>query len=168
MGLTNRMNDTTNITAGTVTAVKIGAVILSAFFGYVKVIVFDNINMFFAIFFVVLFDFFFGVWKAIKFKRFQVRKALKIVYYLTSFWMILFVVLSIEKAHPAAFWLSEAVFLPIIIFQLISALKNASIVGAIPQGLLLKVLESIDKHKDRVLDGASNAIDEVQNDNNNA
>ena len=128
---------------------------ISAMLGYMEVIIFENIDMFRAISFVVFIDFVFGVIKAIKFGRFRVNRAMKVVYYLVSYWMILFVVLSIEKSHSSAFWLSEAVFLPIIIFQLISALKNASLIGAIPQGLLLKILESIDKHKENIMNNVS-------------
>ena len=131
--------------------IKVLVGFISAMLGYMEVIIFENIDMFRAISFVVFIDFIFGVAKAIKFGRFRVNRAMKVVYYLVSYWMILFVVLSIEKSHSSAFWLSEAVFLPIIIFQLISALKNASLIGAIPQGLLLKILESIDKHKENIM-----------------
>ena len=135
--------------------IKVLVGFISAMLGYMEVIIFENIDMFRAISFVVFIDFVFGVIKAIKFGRFRVNRAMKVVYYLVSYWMILFVVLSIEKSHSSAFWLSEAVFLPIIIFQLISALKNASLIGAIPQGLLLKILESIDKHKENIMNNVS-------------
>lgn len=130
---------------------KIIVTIISAFFGYIRVIVLENINMFRAIFVIVIVDFIFGIIKAFKQGNIRLSKAMRVLYYLTSYWMILFVVLTIENAHVSAFWLSEAVFLPIIIFQLISILKNASLIGAIPQGLLLKLLESIDAHKDAVI-----------------
>ena len=70
---------------------------ISAMLGYMEVIIFENIDMFRAISFVVFIDFVFGVIKAIKFGRFRVNMAMKVVYYLVSYWMILFVVLSIEK-----------------------------------------------------------------------
>lgn len=133
--------------------------IFSALFGYMQVIVLENIDMFRAIFFIVLLDFFFGAAKAWKGGNFKLSKAMRVLYYLVTYWMILFVVLTIEKSHEYASWLSEAVFLPIIIFQLVSILKNASLIGAIPQGLLLKVLESIDKHKEAITSSASNDID---------
>ena len=120
--------------------IKVLVGFISAMLGYMEVIIFENIDMFRAISFVVFIDFIFGVAKAIKFGRFSVNRAMKVVYYLVS----------------------EAVFLPIIIFQLISALKNASLIGAIPQGLLLKILESIDKHKENIMNnvGGNNVTPE--------
>ena len=131
--------------------IKVLVGFISAMLGYMEVIIFENIDMFRAISFVVFIDFIFGVAKAIKFGRWKVARAMKVVYYLFSYWTILFVVLQIEKATTSAFWISEAIFLPIIIFQMVSALKNASLVGFIPQGLLLQLLQSIDKHKENIM-----------------
>ena len=130
---------------------------ISAMLGYMEVIIFENIDMFRAISFVVFIDFVFGVIKAIKFGRFRVNRAMKVVYYLVSYWMILFVVLSIEKSHSSAFFFFFSVSLPITIFPLFVALKNASLIGAIPQGLLLKILESIDKHKENIMNNVGNS-----------
>lgn len=95
-------------------------------------------------------------------KRWETRKALKIIYYLTGYWLIVFIVLSIEKAHQAAFFLSEAIVLPILIFQVISMLKNASLLGVLPKGLLLKILSNIDNYKDQAIEQSK----ELQNEAN--
>jgi hypothetical protein len=59
--------------------------------------------------------------------------------------------LVIEKGFSAASWLSETILIPFIVFQLISALKNASMAGFIKAGLLNDILDRIDKHKgDRI------------------
>ena len=72
--------------------------------------------------------------------------------------MILVVVLSIEKAHPAAYWVSEAIFLPIILFQLIAILKKASILKVIPQGLLLELIERIEYKKNETFNAVKDSI----------
>jgi phage-related holin len=61
--------------------------------------------------------------------------------------LILATVLSIEKGYPSAFWLSEAIIMPILVFQVISILKNAGLLGILPKGLLTEMLEKIDKYK---------------------
>jgi hypothetical protein len=66
---------------------------------------------------------------------------------LVAFWLLLAVVLTIEKGFPFASFLSEAVLLPIISFSLISALKNMQILGLIENSLLNEILSKIDKHK---------------------
>ena len=72
------------------------------------------------------------------------------VNYFFAYSFLLAVMLSIEKGFSYASWMAEAVMLPIITFQIISALKNASIVGLIPQGVLLKILENIDNYKENL------------------
>jgi len=44
-------------------------------------------------------------------------------------------------------WLSEVVIVPFMVFQLVSALKNASMAGYIKVGLLNEILDKIDNHK---------------------
>jgi hypothetical protein len=39
--------------------------------------------------------------------------------------------------------------MPFVIFQIVSALKNASNAGFIKHSILNKILEKIDKHKDK-------------------
>ena len=147
------------------TLINLSATIIASLLAYMQVIIIDNINMFVAIFWVVLLDFVFGVIRAIKRHKFETRKAMKIVYYLSTYWAVLFVVLSIEKAHPAAYWVSEAIILPILIFQVISALKNAAEIGLIPNGLLKELLKNIDRHKNRAIEDAGNILMNATNEN---
>ena len=141
------------------------ATIITSLLAYMQIIIVDNINMFVAIFWVVLLDFIFGAILAIKRHEFKTKKAIKIVYYLSTYWAILFVVLSIEKAHPAAYWASEGIVLPILIFQIISALKNAAEIELIPNGLLKELLKNIDRHKNRAIEDAGNILTNATNEN---
>ena len=61
--------------------------------------------------------------------------------------MILTVLLLVEKGFAGTAWLSETIVIPFIIFQLISALKNASMIGWISSSLLNDILDKIDLHK---------------------
>ena len=63
-------------------------------------------------------------------------------------WIIfLTILLVIEKGFPGTGWLSETILLPFIIFQIVSALKNASMAGLIDGKLLIEILDKIDLHK---------------------
>jgi hypothetical protein len=53
----------------------------------------------------------------------------------------------IEKGFEGTFWLSETLCAPFIVFQVISALKNAHTIGLINHSLLSDILNKIDKHK---------------------
>jgi hypothetical protein len=96
---------------------------------------------------VVVSDWVMGTILALKNKVWHTRKAIKIIYYIFAYSTILFTVLAVEKAHPSAFFLSETIIMPILVFQIISTLKNASLIGFIPQGLLLNILNNIDSYK---------------------
>lgn len=53
----------------------------------------------------------------------------------------------VERGFAGTSWLSEVVIVPFMIFQLVSALKNASMAGYIKVGLLNEILDKIDNHK---------------------
>ena len=111
-------------------------------------VILDAQHQFLAILFVVLLDAFFGIAKAFKLGNFETKKTFKAIYMLVGFWMLLATVLTIEKGFPFASFLSEAVLLPILLFQLISTLKNMQLVGLINNDVLTKILSNIDKHKE--------------------
>lgn len=107
----------------------------------------NNIEQFLSVGFVVLLDGFFGLIAGIKREGFKTFKALSILRTIAIWWMILGVVLSIEKGFPGTSWLSETMITPFLVFELISALKNASMAGFINNDLLNTILDKIDNHK---------------------
>lgn len=107
----------------------------------------DNAEQYLAIVAVVFVDGFFGVWAGTKKVGFQTRKAMKVLQTLFAWVMILSVILMVEKGFDGTFWLSETFCAPFIVFQLISALKNAHTVGVINNSVLSQILEKIDQHK---------------------
>jgi len=107
----------------------------------------DNVEQYLALVAVVFIDGFFGVWAGTKKEGFQTRKALKVLKTLFSWVLILTGVLMIEKGFDGTFWLSETFCAPFIVFQIISALKNAHTVGVINNSVLSEILERIDQHK---------------------
>ena len=107
----------------------------------------DNAEQYLAIVAVVFVDGFFGVWAGTKKIGFQTRKAVKVLQTLFAWIMILSAILMVEKGFDGTFWLSETFCAPFILFQLISALKNAHTVGVINNGVLSQILEKIDQHK---------------------
>jgi phage-related holin len=108
----------------------------------------DAQDQFVAILFVVLLDSFFGIAKAFKMGNFETKKTFKAVFMLVAFWLLLATVLTIEKGFPFASFLSEAILFPILLFQLISTVKNMNILGLIDNPTVNKILQNIDKHKE--------------------
>ena len=107
----------------------------------------DNIEQYISVAFVVFADGFFGIWAGIKREGFQTRKALKVLKTL-GFWMIMLsAILTIEQGFSGTSWLSETIMAPFLVFQLISILKNASMVGVVQNELLTQILDKLDRHK---------------------
>ncbi len=107
----------------------------------------QNAEQYLAITTLVFADGFFGIIAGIKREGFKTYKAIKILRTLIFWVIMLTLILVIEKSIPGAGWLSETMLMPLVIFQLISTIKNASMAGFIKADIVNQVLDSIDKHK---------------------
>jgi hypothetical protein len=107
----------------------------------------ENVEQFLAVGFVIFADGFFGVWAGMKREGFQTCKALRVLKTF-GFWVVMLAcILSIERGFTGMGWLSETIIAPFLVFQLISVLKNASMVGIVKNELLTQILDKLDKHK---------------------
>jgi len=107
----------------------------------------QNAEQYLAITTLVFADGFFGVIAGIKREGFKTYKAIKILRTLIFWVIMLTLILVIEKSIPGAGWLSETMLMPLVIFQLISTVKNASMAGFIKADIVNQILDNIDKHK---------------------
>jgi phage-related holin len=107
----------------------------------------DNAEQYLAIVAVVFIDGFFGVWAGTKMEGFKTKKAVSVLKTLMVWIFMLTGILMIEKGFKGTGWLSETICAPFILFQLISAMKNAARAGLIKNDLLQTILEKIDQHK---------------------
>lgn len=107
----------------------------------------DHVEQYLALIAVVLFDGFFGIVAGVKREGFQTFKALKVLRTTVTWIVILTVLLLVEKGFPGTGWLSETILVPFIVFELLSALKNASMAGFIQADILNKILDKFDTHK---------------------
>ena len=114
---------------------------------YFMEITMQNAEQYLAITALIFADGFFGVIAGIKREGFKTYKAVKILKNLLFWIIILTVILGIEASFSGTFWLSETITTPLILFQLISALKNASMAGFVKIDELNRILDKIDKHK---------------------
>ena len=106
-----------------------------------------NSDQYLAIVGVMFLDGVFGMIAGTKREGFQTRKAIKVLRNTVAWLVILTVILMVEQGFAGTAWLSEVIIVPFMVFQLISALKNASMAGFIQMSLLNQILDKIDKHK---------------------
>ena len=102
---------------------------------------------FIAVISVVFLDGIFGIIAGTKREGFKTFKAISVLRTAVVWVIILSVLLSVEDGFTGAGWISETVLIPFILFQVISALKNASMAGYIKVDLLNTILDKIDNHK---------------------
>lgn len=106
-----------------------------------------NYPQFIATISVVFLDGIFGIIAGTKREGFRTYKAIKVIR-TAIFWVVLLaIILSVEKGFTGASWLSETIMIPFLSFQIISILKNASMVGFIKIELFNQIMDKIDKHK---------------------
>lgn len=134
---------TTSITTILYSASTVLAFICTYFFNMAMA----NSEQYLALVGVVMTDGFFGVIAGTKREGFKTFKALKVLQTIVVWIIFLTILLVIEKGFPGTGWLSETILLPFIIFQIVSALKNASMAGLIDGKLLVEILDKIDLHK---------------------
>ena len=106
-----------------------------------------NSDQYLAIVGVMFLDGIFGMIAGTRREGFQTRKAIKVLRNTVAWLVILTVILMVEQGFAGTAWLSEVIVVPFMVFQLISALKNASMSGFIQMSLLNQILDKIDKHK---------------------
>jgi phage-related holin len=106
-----------------------------------------NSDQYLAIVGVMFLDGVFGMIAGTRREGFQTRKAIKVLRNTVAWMVILTVILMVEQGFAGTAWLSEVIVVPFMVFQLISALKNASMAGFIQMSLLNQILDKIDKHK---------------------
>lgn len=131
----------------TITFLTVPILTLSFLFSYFMELTMSNAEQYLGLIAVVFIDGFFGIVAGIKREGFQTRKAVRVLQRAIGWVMFLTVVLMVEKGFTGTAWLSEAVIIPFIILQIISALKNASMAGFIKAEELNKLLDRIDNHK---------------------
>jgi hypothetical protein len=119
-----------------------------AFIGtYLMDVTMGNAEQYMAVMLVLLLDGFFGIISGMKREGFKTYKALKVLKNMFAWVVILTVILSIELGFKGTSWLSETIIAPFMVFQMVSALKNASMAGFIKNELLNEILDRIDSHK---------------------
>ncbi len=106
-----------------------------------------NSDQYLAIVGVMFLDGIFGMIAGTRREGFQTRKALQVLRNTFAWLIILTGILMVEQGFTGTAWLSEVIVVPFMIFQIISALKNASMAGFIKASLLNEILDRIDKHK---------------------
>jgi len=97
---------------------------------YLQILVMENAEQFLAVISVMFLDGIFGIIAGTKIEGFKTKKAISLLRN-TAVWVVILATILIVERGFSIGWLSETFILPFIVFQLISALKNAARAGYI-------------------------------------
>ena len=142
--MTSKLQILTNPLVLTITSVSALCTFICSYFLNLYM---NNQDQYIAIIGVMFLDGIFGIIAGTRREGFKTHKALSVLRNTFVWIMILSAVLMVEKGFNGTAWLNEVVIVPFMVFQLVSALKNASMAGYIKVGLLNEILDKIDNHK---------------------
>lgn len=115
--------------------------------GFVTDWIFDPAVSYFAMIGLIVADHIAGMTVAIKGNRFKTQKALRIFWTLIAHTGLLIFATNIARGTESLSWLNEAIFVPICIVNLISLIKNLTLLGLIKKDLANFFYKNIDVHK---------------------
>jgi phage-related holin len=142
--MTSKLQILTNPLILTITSVSALCAFICSYFLNLYM---NNQDQYTAVIGVMFLDGIFGIIAGSKREGFKTHKALSVLRNTFVWIMILSAILMVEKGFNGTGWLSEVIVVPFMVFQLISALKNASMAGYIKMSLLNEILDKIDNHK---------------------
>jgi phage-related holin len=142
--MTSKLQILTNPLILTITSVSALCAFICSYFLNLYM---NNQDQYTAVIGVMFLDGIFGIIAGSKREGFKTHKALSVLRNTFVWIMILSAILMVEKGFSGTGWLSEVIVVPFMVFQLVSALKNASMAGYIKMSLLNEILDKIDNHK---------------------
>jgi len=142
--MTSKLQILTNPLVLTITSVSALCTFICSYFLNLYM---NNQDQYIAIIGVMFLDGIFGIIAGTRREGFKTHKAVSVLRNTFVWIMILSAILMVEKGFSGTGWLSEVIVVPFMVFQLVSALKNASMAGYIKMSLLNEILDKIDNHK---------------------
>jgi hypothetical protein len=97
-------------------------------------------------------DYLTGVCLALKRNDFKTRKFVRIFWTLLSHTALLSFSMQLSKGTVSLFWLNEAVFVPLVLVNLISLVKNLSLLGYVKKSFAEYFYKKIDSHKNDIIE----------------
>lgn len=130
----------------------LGGTVIGATSGFIADWIFDPAVSYFALISLIVADYASGIALAFRRNDFQTRKAARILWTIISHTALLFFGNQLSKGSVSLFWLNEAIFVPLVLVNLLSLLKNLSLLGYIKKGVASFLYKKIDQHKNALLD----------------
>lgn len=136
-----------NLKAGVWAVTVFGGWTIGAITAFVSNWIYDSPEAYYALIGLIFADHFSGMYLAFKYDRFETRKATRIFWTLCSHTALLIFGCNLAKGSVALFWLDESIFVPLCLVNLISLVKNLSLLGWIKKDFANWFYRKVDVYK---------------------
>lgn len=140
-----------NVREPVLAAIGFGGFAIGAITGFVSNWIFDPAISYFALIGVLIADHVTGVALALKRNDFQTKKAARIFWTLLSHTALLMFATAVSKGSASLFWLNEGIFVPLVLINLVSLVKNLSLLGFIKKSFAAFLHKKVDTYKNEIL-----------------
>lgn len=123
---------------------------------------------FFMLIAIIVMDHFTGMYLAFKGNRFETRKALRIFWTMLSHSSLLVFANNLANGDPALNWLDDGVFVPLCLVNLLSLIKNMSLLGWIKKDFADFLYRKIDTYKNEYIKYKEEQKKEDEKDNDDS
>jgi len=134
-----------------------GGFTIGSITGFVSNWIFDPAVSYYTLMLLICCDHFTGMWIAWKNNKFETRKATRIFWTLLSHTGLLAFATNLAKGSNAIYWLNEGIFVPLVIVNLISLVKNLSLLGFIKRSFAEMLYRKIDVYKNEYIQKSEKA-----------
>jgi phage-related holin len=128
----------------------IGTFSIGAITGFIKDWIIDPPEVYIAIVVLVVCDWVSGVVIAVDKGDFRTDRALTILWRLFAHIALFYFATVFSKNVNVLFWMNEAMVAPIVIANLLSLMKNLTLLGVIKGDVILAFYKNIDKYKEQI------------------
>lgn len=128
--------------------VELTAFVLAGLTSFIESYVWSPASTYYCIGALVLADYATGIWVGIRSPvGFETRKAKKILMTLVFYTSFMAFAHNFAAHEPSLFWMPQAVLAPIVVINFTSLIKNASLLGFLPEKIAEWLYKNIDKYK---------------------
>lgn len=137
----------------------VGGFSIGAFTGFVEDWIFSPAASLFALLALIAADHIVGLVVAWKRGSFDTRKALSIFWKLLSHVGLLMFANNLAKGSMFLGWLNEGIFVPVVLVNMLSLIKNLSLLGYIKKDFAQWINKKVDTYKNENISAPANSND---------
>lgn len=145
----------------------IGGFTIGVLLGFIDNYIYDPYLSYFMLIGIIISDHFTGMYLAFKGNRFETRKALRIFWTLLSHTGLLMFSNNLAEGDQTLSWLDDGIFVPLCLVNLLSLIKNLSLLGWIKKDFANFLYRKIDTYKNEYMNDKKEEKKKDEKDNTN-